>query len=63
MAPFLGSWEGRGTSRRIPPVTGSGAESWLAVGSSEVADLGGVVEMHAAGAARMRELGRTEVAV
>jgi hypothetical protein len=63
MAPFLGSCEGRGTSRRIPPDTGRRAESWVAVGSREVADLGAVVEMHAAGAARMRELGRTEVAI
>jgi hypothetical protein len=63
MAPFFGSWEGRGTSRRMPPEMGSRVESWVAVGSREVADFGEVVEMHAAGAARMREWGRTEVAV
>jgi hypothetical protein len=63
IAPFLGSCEGRGTSRRIPPETGRRVESWVAAGSREVADLGGVVEMHAAGAARMRELERTEGAV
>ena len=33
------------------------------MGSREAAELEGVVEMYAAGAARMRELGRTEVAI
>jgi hypothetical protein len=47
----------------MPPVTGRRVESWVDVGSREVADLTGVVDMHAAGAARTRDLGRTEVAV
>jgi hypothetical protein len=63
IAPFFGSWDGRGTSRRAPPETGRRVESWAAVGSREVADLGEVVEMHAAGAARMSELDRADVAV
>jgi len=46
----------------MPPVTGRRVESWVDVGSREVADLAGVVDMHAAGAARTRDLGKTEVA-
>ena len=65
IAPCFFSCDGRGTSRRIPPVTGRREPSCVAVatGSTEVAALGCDVDIDAAGAARMRVFGRTEVAV
>jgi hypothetical protein len=53
IAPSFFSCDGRGTSRRMPPVTGSRLASLLAVcGSRDVADFGGEVVIEAAGAAR-----------
>ena len=65
MAPCFFSCDGRGTSRRMPPVTGSREASCVAVGRFETsdADLEDEEEMQAAGAARMRDCGRVDVAV
>ena len=62
IAPSFFSWDGRGTSRRIEPVTGRRPASLVAVGSRDVADLGEEVEMLVAGAARTKECGMMDVA-
>ena len=50
MAPFFGSWEGRGTSRRTPPVIGSVEPASLEDEdiSVDVADFEDVVDIDAA---------------
>ena len=62
MAPCFFSCEGRGTSRRTPPVTGRRDPS-LVTDSMDVADFGVVVEMVAMGASRMSEVGNVVDAV
>ncbi len=63
MAPSFFSCEGRGTSRRMPRVTGRRLASLLAVwGSSDVADLDDEVVIEAAGAARRIDEGIVIVA-
>jgi hypothetical protein len=58
MAPFLGSCDGRGTSRRRPPVTGSRSLEVVALTEViDVADLEDEDDIEAAGAARMRVYG------
>lgn len=55
MAPSFFSCEGRGTSRRVPPVTGNRPGSEVGVGSTDVADLVAEEDMLAIGAARRRK--------
>ena len=62
MAPCFFSCEGRGTSRRTPPVTGRRDPSFV-TGSTDVADFGVVVEIVAVGASRMSEVGNVVDAV
>lgn len=63
MAPFFGSCEGRGTSRRMPPVTGSGVPSLLVFGSIDsAAPFLLEEEIYAAGAVRIIEDWRDVVA-
>ena len=55
MAPFLGSWDGRTTSRRTPPVIGRREESDEGAGSTSVsADFFVEEEIEAEGAMRDR---------
>ena len=55
MAPFLGSWEGRGTSRRTPPVIGRREGSDEGAGSIRVsADFFVEDEIEAEGAMKER---------
>ena len=57
IAPFLGSCEGRGTSRRRPPETGRRSLDEVAAGVIDVADLEDEDDIEATGAARTREYG------
>ena len=66
MAPFLASCDGRGTSRRTPPVTGRrplSAEPWLGTATAD-ASAGFLVEdeISADGVARSRPKGVLVVA-
>ena len=47
----------------MPPDMGSRVASWVVVGSRDVADLDGLVEIDAAGVARINVLGTIDVAV